>query len=126
MVAYINSSTLTPYSLTFSKAFGCIPHKRLLYKLTRLSIDTTVITWIVILSHRFQSVVINDCISPPQHVKSGMPRGWVLKLLLFLIYIYDIRSGIKSNVRPLADNCTIYHFHKNNLTGSTSKMTYKK
>lgn len=96
--------------IDLSKAFDRVPHKRLLHKLTKLNIDTPVITWIEsFLSNRYQCVVINETVSPPQHVRSGVPQGSVLGPLLFLIYINDIHTNIKSNIRLFADDCVIYH-----------------
>ena len=41
-------------------------------------------------------------------VKSGVPQGTVLGLLIFLVYINDINENITSSIRLFADDCVIY------------------
>ena len=41
-------------------------------------------------------------------VKSAVPQGTVLGLLMFLIYINDIGDNISSSLRLFADDCILY------------------
>ena len=60
------------------------------------------------LSNRKQRVVINGVKSSFYPVESGVPQGSVLGPLLFLIYINDLESNIKSNVKFFADDTMLF------------------
>ena len=95
--------------MDFSKAFDKVGHQRLLLKLHRLGINTTVIAWIKsFLSGRSQSVVLNGEQSGACSVLSGVSQGSVLGPCLFLMYINDMPDSIKSNIRLFADDTIMY------------------
>ena len=95
--------------MDFSKAFDIVVHQRLLLKLHRLSINTTVIAWIKsFLSGRSQNVVLDGKQSGACPVLSGVPQGSVLGPCLFLMYINDMPDSIKSNIRLFADDTIMY------------------
>lgn len=95
--------------LDFRKAFDTVDHALLLYKLSFLNLDPSVLDWIThYLTDRFQSVVINGVKSPPLRVTSGVPQGSVLGPLLFLIYINDLPDVVGSSVKLFADDCVVY------------------
>src|SRR5258706_1847588 len=48
-------------------------------------------------------------------VASGVPQGTVLGPLLFLLYINDITSDIRSQIRLFADDCIVYRTINNPL-----------
>ena len=55
------------------------------------------------LDNRFQRVVVQGAQSDWTGIKTGVPHGSILGLLLFLIYINDIVEDIGSVIRHFAD-----------------------
>ena len=101
--------------MDFAKAFDKVPYRRLLHKLEyygiRESTHKCINSW---LSGRTQQVVLDGQASDPVPVLSGVPQGWVLGPVLFLIFINDLPDNIRSSVRLFADDCVLYrniHVH---------------
>ena len=86
--------------LDFSKAFDRVPHQRLLRKLEHFGVRGTAHSWIAsFLSGRIQSVVGEGSSPDRVPVVSGVPQGWVLGSMLFLLF---------TNLRLFADDCIVY------------------
>jgi len=95
--------------LDFSKAFDRVAHSRLLYKLNYYGIRGNVLQWLKsFLCGRTQQVVVEGSSSSICQVTSGVPQGSVLGPVLFLIYINDIVTNIKSEIRLFADDILLY------------------
>lgn len=96
--------------LDFSKAFDKVPHRRLLQKLEFYGVRGRVLSWIGhFLSERTQKVVLDGQFSEATPVNSGVPQGTVIGPLLFLVFINDLPSKVKSSsVRLFADDCILY------------------
>lgn len=95
--------------LDFLKAFDRVPHDRLLYKLEHLGIRGNLHSWISCFLKNRQAVVrVNKTHSKPFKSTSGVPQGSVLGPLLFIIYISDIATGIKTSIIHFADDTKLY------------------
>ena len=70
--------------LNFCKAFYCVPHQRILFKLKAYGISGNVLNWIMdFLSNSRQGVNVNGLCSDRSNNISSAPQGRVLGPLLF-------------------------------------------
>ena len=105
-----------------SKAFDTVSHPKLINTLKAFHIDSSVINWIKnFLSKRTQQVVINDTISSPVEIYSGVPQGSVLGPCIFNIFYNDIVSdcvgpiNTSGNICLFADDMKLFSTDPNNL-----------
>ncbi|MDD9361362.1 MAG: reverse transcriptase family protein, partial [Anaplasma sp.] len=95
--------------IAFAKAFDCVLYQRLIHKLNKYNLSSFAVKRITnFLANRRQSVVVVQGLSSSLPVTSGVPQGSVLGPALFLIYVNDLRTNIKSCTRLFADDCVIY------------------
>ena len=63
-------------TLDFSKAFGVVPHCRLLNKLQYYDLNEVTYNWIQnFLAGRHQKVMVDGCVLKEESVDSGAPQG---------------------------------------------------
>ena len=92
-----------------SKAFDRVWHKGLLFKLKQAGTDQSLLQWLSsYLLNRKQRVHIPGGSSHWLPIEASAPQGSILGPLLFLIYINDIVTNIKSTVRLFADDTSLY------------------
>ena len=82
--------------LDYSKAFDKVDHNLLLIKLFKIGIRGNFIKWIQnFIKGRIQKVVVDNCLSYPTTVISGVPQGSVLGPTLFSVSINDLPKYVK-------------------------------
>lgn len=98
----------------FKKAFDTVSHSKLMYKCKAFGINNQLQSWIkAFLSNRLQRVKINNSLSSPKPVTSGIPQGSLLGPILFLIFINDLPNKIQSNIKLFADDTKIFNITDN-------------
>ena len=95
--------------LDISKAFDCIIHERLLYKLKAVGCDLGVIRWFESYLLRSQIVVYNGKESPICSVPTGIGQGTILGPLIFIFYMNDVVDNLYYvKLSMYADDCVLY------------------
>ena len=83
-----NGLVVDAFYLDFAKAFTSVLPERLLRKLSALGIKGKFYQWIwSFLLHRKEIVSVNNKMSKPKNMISGVPQGSCLGPLLFLAYV---------------------------------------
>jgi len=104
-----NGDKIDAIIVEFSKAFGLVPHGRLLTEIANSGVDSRVLVWIrEFLLGRTQRVRVGGQLSAEVRVTSGVTQGSVLGPLLFLANVNDIWRNMESTIRLFADDCVIY------------------
>ena len=84
-------------------------YKGLLFKLRRMGISGPLLDWFRCYLHQWhQRVVIEGSYSDVLQVNTGVPQGYILGPLLFLLFINNIVVDIGSNIKLFADDTSLY------------------
>ena len=96
--------------LDISKAFDKVWHEGILFKLKTYGVNGKLLTLLTNYLHeRYQRVVLNGQTSSWNLVKSGVPQGFVLGPLFFLIYTNDLPDNLESNCKIFADDTSLFY-----------------
>ena len=103
----------------FQKEFYKVPHQRLTLKSHGMgsSIINLIEQW---LTDMRQKVVVDGEVSSWKSVLSGVPQGYVLGPILFLVYINDLEEGITGKILKFADDTNL--FRKTKDIGDKQKL----
>ena len=100
--------------LDIKKAFDSVSHEKLIKKLDHYGIrgiaDCRLSSY---LDNRKQYVSFNNINSSTENIECGVPQGFILGPLLFLIYINDLPSCLKTDPRFFANDTALLIDGKN-------------
>ena len=95
--------------LDISKAFDCILHERLLYKLRSIGASNNVLNWFKSYLNRTQELTYHDVTSSTVAVPTGIGQGTILGPLIFIFYMNDIVDKMfYVKLSMYADDCVLY------------------
>lgn len=115
--------TVSALFLDLQKAFDCVDHGILAYKLERAGVRGVPLGLIrSYLSGRKQCVVIGEAMSQYEDVSMGVPQGSVLGPILFLIYINDIHKLPLSGTTALFADDTGVFFSGSSIAENAVRM----
>ena len=104
--------------LDISRAFDRVWHAGLLFKLESIGVTGKLLKLTEsFLNERYQRVVLNGVTSEWSCIRAGVPQGSILGPLFFLVYINDLTTGLKCDVKLFADDTSLFSVvHDSNLS----------
>ena len=94
--------------IDLQKAFDTVDHDILLNKLKAIGLDDLSTSWFSsYLKNRFQKTEVDGIFSDPMVVPCGVPRGFILGPLLFLIYVNDMEAAVSCRLILYADDSAL-------------------
>ena len=94
--------------LDLAKGFVSVPHKSLIYKLSKYGITGNLLHWISnFLSKRRQYVRVNLALSEEKSVINGVPQRSILGPILFIFYTNDLPTDVIAKLLLFADDAKL-------------------
>lgn len=94
----------------FTKAFDKVDHRLLTHKMEHYGIRGRDIGWIKdFLDNGKQRVILDGTVSGSIDVTSSVPKGSVVSLILFIIFINNITEQLHSTAHLFAYDFVLYH-----------------
>ena len=91
--------------LDVTKAFDLVPHKRIIYKVSKYGITSNLLHWISdFLRKRRQFVRVNSALSEWESVISSVLQGSILGSILFIFNINDLPTDTIAKLLLFADD----------------------
>ena len=95
--------------LDTTKAFDRVWHDGLVYKLKQCNVSGRFLALSTsFLRDRKQRTVLNGQCSSWVDILAGVPQGSILGPLLFLVYMNDLTTNLKCNVKLYADDTSLF------------------
>lgn len=106
-----NNLSTTALFMDLSKAFDCVDHSILLFKMEKAGIRENALKLMTsYLTNRQICVKVNGKISEPIIVNSSVPQGSCLGPLLYLMYVNDFGYlNLHGKPKLFADDTTIFY-----------------
>ncbi len=111
------------------KAFDSISHQKLIKMVDSYGVGDVVTDWLRnFLYGRSQQVVVENVLSSPVPVTSGVPQDSVIGPLLFIIYFNDVTAtanqlGLNGSISLFADDAKLYSTDIFQLQSSLNTVT---
>ena len=95
--------------LDISEAFDKMWHEGIINKLKRNGISGTLLNLLTeFLRNRKQRVILNGQSSSLANINAFRPQGFILGLLLFLIYINNLSDNLQCNPKLFVDDRSLF------------------
>ena len=95
--------------LDVAKAFDCINHDLLLYKMSKIGFCINSLAWFKSYLTHTQIVKFDNNVSTELQVQTGIGQGTILGPIIFFFYINDIISVMRRlKINMYADDCILY------------------